>query len=37
VIDGGAQPHMAGLAQDDDAALAAALGHWATPDKVRKA
>src|SRR5215831_6214221 len=28
VIDGGAQPPMAGLAHDDDAALAAALGHW---------
>jgi hypothetical protein len=37
VMDGAAQPHMAGLAHDDEAALTAALGHRATPDKVRKA
>jgi hypothetical protein len=37
VIDSAAQPHMAGLAPDDDAVLALRLVTGATPDKVRKA
>ena len=38
MIDGGAQPQMAGLTHEDDAALAAASRHRSdAPDRVRSA